>query len=221
MRAVSMRTVGCAMLMLALLTGCGGTGAMAVSSGAQTSTKSMQVSSGMNAAQNSVLVGQSFVLTPRVGGAPAGATLTFSVQNVPAWMTFNATTGVLSGAPTTTDVGTYSNIVITVSDGSASASAPAFSITVASANSGSGNASLSWTAPTTNTDGSVLTDLAGYHIYYGSSPTALSEEVTVSNGVTSYNLEGLTAGTWYFEVTSYTSSGAQSAPSNMASKIIS
>ena len=221
MRAVSVRTVGCAMLMLALLTGCGGNGATGVSSSAPTSTKSMQVSSGTSTAQNSIMVGQSFTLTPHVGGAPAGATLTFSIQNIPAWMTFNAATGVLSGAPTAADVGTYSNIVITVSDGSATASAPAFSITVASANSGSGNATLSWTAPSTNTDGSVLTDLAGYHIYYGSSPTALNQEVTVSNGVTSYVIEGLSTGTWYFEVTSYASSGVQSAPSNIASKIIS
>jgi len=32
-----------------------------------------------------------------------------------------------------------------------------------------GTALLSWTAPTENSDGSPLTDLAGYKIHYGSS----------------------------------------------------
>src|SRR5438309_11629995 len=36
----------------------------------------------------------------------------------------------------------------------------------------SGTATLSWLAPTTNTDGAALTDLAGYVIYYGPRPTA-------------------------------------------------
>ena len=244
MRAVSIRAGGCAVFMLALLTGCGGAGTSATSSSGtsaapptaisasgtsgtsstsvpQTSTKSMQVSSGAAAAQNTVMVGQSFTMTPQVSGAPAGATITFSVQNAPAWMAFNTTTGVLSGAPTTADVGTYANIVITASDGQQTASAPAFSITVASPNSGAGNATLSWTAPTTNTDGSTLTDLAGYFIYYGTSPSSLNEVVNVSPGVNSYVIEGLTTGTWYFAVKSYTNTGAESALSNIASKTIS
>lgn len=238
MRAVSIRAGGCAVFMLALLTGCGGAGTSATSSSGtsaappaaisasgssvpQNSTKSMQVSSGTAAAQNTVMVGQSFTVTPQVSGAPAGATITFSVQNVPSWMAFNTSTGVLSGAPTTADVGTYSNIVITASDGQQTASAPAFSITVASSNSGAGNATLSWTAPTSNTDGSTLTDLAGYRVYYGTDPGNLNVVVNVSPGVNTYVIEGLTTGTWYFAVKSYTNTGTESALSNIASKTIS
>ena len=44
-------------------------------------------------------------------------------------------------------------------------SLPAFSITVTQV--GLGSMSLSWTPPTQNTDGSALTDLAGYKLYYG------------------------------------------------------
>ncbi len=224
MRAVSFRFVCCAVLTLALLTGCGGQGTSANSSSAsaaQTSTKSMQVSAGAGTAQSTVMVGQSFTVTPHVTGAPPGVTLTFSVHNAPTWMTFNATTGVLSGSPTAGDVGTYSSIVLSVSDGRASASTQPFSITVASANSGSGNAMLSWTAPTTNTDGSTLTDLAGYRIYYGTDPGDLDVVVNVSAGVTSDVIEGLTTGTWYFAIKSYTNAGAESALSNIASKTIS
>ena len=46
-------------------------------------------------------------------------------------------TGSLSGTPTTTDVGTYSNISISVSDGTVSASLPAFSIAVVAPQTGS------------------------------------------------------------------------------------
>src|SRR4030095_2627378 len=44
--------------------------------------------------------------------------------------TFSPTTGRLSGTPTSTQVGTYSNIVISVSDGTASPSLAAFSVAV-------------------------------------------------------------------------------------------
>jgi hypothetical protein len=55
------------------------------------------------------------------------ATLTYSIQNKPSWANFSTTTGLLTG---TTVKGTYSNIVITVSDGCATASLPSFSIKV-------------------------------------------------------------------------------------------
>jgi hypothetical protein len=55
------------------------------------------------------------------------ATLTYSIQNKPSWATFSTTTGLLTG---TAVKGTYSGIVITVSDGCTTASLPAFSITV-------------------------------------------------------------------------------------------
>ncbi len=46
---------------------------------------------------------------------PDGQTLTFSIANPPSWATFNTATGQLAGTPP--GAGTYSNIIITVSDG--------------------------------------------------------------------------------------------------------
>lgn len=86
---------------------------------------------------------------------------------------------------------------------------------------GRDSASLQWTAPTTNTNGSALTDLAGYHIYYGRSPSSLTATVTVADpGTTSYRVANLGGGTWYFAVNAYTTSGAESARSNTDSKAI-
>ncbi|WP_193907411.1 beta strand repeat-containing protein [Cellvibrio polysaccharolyticus] len=78
----------------------------------------------------SVDQGVAYNFTPTASD-PDGDTLTFSITNKPAWAVFNTTTGRLSGIPDTTDNGTYSNIVISVSDGTLTASLPAFSLTVA------------------------------------------------------------------------------------------
>ena len=77
----------------------------------------------------SVVAGSAYSFQPSASG-PSGSTLTFSAQNKPSWASFNTTTGLLSGKPTASNAGSYSGIVISVSDGSKSASLPAFTITV-------------------------------------------------------------------------------------------
>lgn len=226
MRAVSIQAACCSALMLVALAGCGGGGSIgaptslaASAPAAQTSNKSTQLSVS-GAPQATVSSGQAYSFTPAVSNA--SGTVTFSVQNAPRWASFNASTGQLSGTPQSGDAGSYGNIVISVSDGQSTATLPAFTITVAEANSGSGSADISWTPPTTNTNGSTLTDLAGYDIYYGTSASSLTQKVQVSNiGLTNYVISGLTPGTWYFAVVAYTTSGAQSSLSNVASKTLS
>jgi Fibronectin type III domain len=140
---------------------------------------------------------------------------------MPAWATFSIATGQLSGTPAATDVGTYSGIVISVSDGVSSAALPAFSIAVTAAQPPPGNATLKWTVPTSNTNGTALTDLSGYTISYGTSPTALTQSVTITDPtMTSYTITGLAAGTWYFAIAATASDGMQSALSNVVSATI-
>jgi hypothetical protein len=150
---------------------------------------------------------------------PDGDTLTFRVDNKPAWLTFNTATGRLSGTPTLTDVGMASNIVISVSDGTNSVSMPAFSVSVLQ--TATGNATVSWTPPTTNTDGSTLADLAGFRIAYGNSTSNLDQSVSITNaGLTSYTVNSLGSGQWYFAVYAVNSQGIESDTSNVASKTI-
>jgi hypothetical protein len=74
-----------------------------------------------------------------------------------------------------------------------------------------GVATLDWLPPTENSDGSVLTNLAGYTVYYGTSPDNLAQSVKVTNpGLTAYAVTGLTSGIWYFAVTSYSADGVES-----------
>lgn len=85
----------------------------------------------------------------------------------------------------------------------------------------SGTATLSWTPPTRNTDGSALNNLAGYRIHYGRSAGELSQTIQIADaGATRYTIERLSAGTWHFAVRAYNSAGGESDPSNTISKAV-
>jgi hypothetical protein len=84
-----------------------------------------------------------------------------------------------------------------------------------------GSTTIDWTPPTQNIDGTALTNLAGYTVYYGSSPNQLTHSVKLSNpGLTAYTVSNLPPGTWYFVVTSYSSSGIESLRSGVVSTTI-
>ncbi len=84
-----------------------------------------------------------------------------------------------------------------------------------------GIATLSWTPPSENTDGTTITSLVGYRVYYGTSSDALTKTVDVSgSAVTSYEITNLTAGTYYFAIAALAPNGAESALSDTASKTI-
>jgi len=84
-----------------------------------------------------------------------------------------------------------------------------------------GVATLDWMPPTENNDGSALTNLAGYTVYYGTDRNDLSQSVKVSNpGLASYTVTGLTSGTWYFAVTSYSADGVESTRTTTVSTTI-
>ncbi len=82
-------------------------------------------------------------------------------------------------------------------------------------------ATLEWTAPTTQTNGSTLADLAGYRIHYGKSARELDQVIEVRNpSVSSYVIEGLAPGTYYFAVSAFNSRNFESERSNAGKKDI-
>jgi hypothetical protein len=167
--------------------------------------------------QTAVNVGAAYAFTPTATD-PSGKTLTFSVQNAPSWTAFNTATGEISGTPSAASAGTYSNIMISATDGTTSAALAPFSIAVNQISSGM--ATVNWTPPTANSNGTVLTNLSGYQIQYGTASNNVHTVQVTNPGLTSYTLSNLTAGTWYFVVTAYYTAGTQSALSNPASKTI-
>jgi putative Ig domain-containing protein len=203
------------------LVGCGGGGESTTPNtpGATPGTGSNAAPTIQGAPSSSVLAGQAYSFQPAANDAN-GDTLTFSAANLPAWLSINASTGRVSGTPTAADVATYAGITVTVSDGKANASLPPFTLTVSAAASGA--ATLTWMPPTTNSDGTALTDLAGYEVRYGRAEGDLTQSVNLDNSsLNSYVVENLTAGTWYFAVLAVNSAGATSPLSNVASKTIS
>jgi hypothetical protein len=72
---------------------------------------------------------------------------------------------------------------------------------------------LAWDPPSDNTDGSPLTDLAGYIIYYGTSSSHYTESIDLGNATTA-TIDNLTPGQWCFSTTAYNTSGNESSYSN-------
>jgi hypothetical protein len=141
--------------------------------------------------------------------APGAATLSFAVSNAPAWAKFDRATGSLSGTPAANDVGTYAKIVITVSDGSGSAALAPFSILVTSGSSAT--ATVTWTPPPPDASAPPAKDLAGYRVYYGMTVAGMTHVADITDPtLTSYVIDNLSAGTWYFAIASYDVDQSQS-----------
>jgi hypothetical protein len=191
---------------------------IAVGGGGGTSANRAPTVSGTPA--TSITAGSAYSFRPS-GSDPEGRALTWSITNRPSWASFNTSTGALTGTPSASNVGTYSGVAISASDGTNRTSLPTFSVAVTAAGSNSGSASLSWTPPTTTTSGSSLSNLAGYRIYYGTSPSSLSRTVQLNNaGLTRYVLSDLSPATYYFSVRAYTSAGTESGSSNVVTKVV-
>lgn len=140
-----------------------------------------------------------------------GDELSFSIVNKPSWASFDTTTGALEGQPGQEDVGTTDLIEVSVSDGSSISALAGFRITVEQA--GPLSFTVAWKPPTENEDGTPLTDLAGYRIYYGTSSGKYSEEVQINSpGLTSYVIENLAPGRYFLIMTSVNSRDMESRP---------
>lgn len=165
-----------------------------------------------------ILFGEMYEFQPQAADAD-GDTLAYTIQGRPNWATFNSATGRLYGQPTQGDIGNYSNIRISVSDGQHGTSLPAFAVTVSQ--SALGAVTLSWVAPTQNADGSPLMDLAGYRIYYRSNSPDYDHEIRIDNpGITTYVVDQLSAATYYFAATAVNVSGVESSYSGEVERTV-
>lgn len=87
-------------------------------------------------------------------------------------------------------------------------------------------ATLSWVGPTTNTDGTPLTDLAGFTVYWNTGdPSMVTAPTAKTRTIANPQAQGtvisnLPAGTWYFAVSPYNAQGVSGAIGGIPSKII-
>jgi hypothetical protein len=127
-------------------------------------------------------------------------------------------TGAGSGSTSTSGTSSTSGTGTTTTSGTTVASGGKVTSPVKSTTS---VATLDWLPPTENSDGSVLINLAGYTVYYGTSPDNLTQSVKLTNpGLTSYTVTNLPSGTWYFAVTAYTADGVESLRTSVISSKI-
>jgi hypothetical protein len=206
---------------LVLLSGCGmgdneaATGAPAAAA-AGTSVPAISLS---GTPPSSVVAGDLYVFQPTA--STTAGTPTFSASGLPSWASINPSTGEISGTPASSNVGVTGDITISASDGSATTSLAPFKVNVTEPPAATGSATLSWTVPTLNTNGTPVTDLAGYHIHYGTAAGALDKVIDVPGAkTTEYEISNLSSGTYYFAVSAYNSMGIDSADSNEGSKTI-
>ena len=183
--------------------------------GSQTGNSAPTIS---NSPDTVIMTGDTYLFRPSASDSD-GDTLAFSVANLPRWANFDSTTGTLSGRPVPGDEGIYTNIVISVSDGSTKVSLPAFSIEVTQ--TALGSMTLSWAPPTENEDGTALDNLAGYKLYYGTTSGQYTRQVRIDTpGLSSYVIENLLPDTYYIVATAFTTSGTESDYSNEAVKTV-
>ena len=94
----------------------------------------------------------------------------------------------------------------------------------ANLNRSTGVATISWTPPAENTNNTVLDDLAGYRIYYGTSPDNLSFLIDIGSNLSSFVIENdqrlLTGTRYYFAITAYNSLQVESDMSNIVHKTL-
>jgi hypothetical protein len=84
-----------------------------------------------------------------------------------------------------------------------------------------GSATLTWDAPTHNEDGTVLSDLTGFKIYWGTTQGTYNNSLVVNNpSARTWTLQDITAGQWNFVVTSLAASGEESTFSLVVNKTI-
>ena len=165
---------------------------------------------------NAINAGDLYLFLPSASDVD-GDEIRFSILNQPAWASFDTTTGELSGQPSLADVGVYADIQISVTDGLATTTLPSFSVSVDQL--GVLSTTLSWTAPTENEDGTPLTDLAGFKIYWGTTPGSYTNSVTIDNPtVSTYVVENLAPGNYEFVATAFNAAGVESAYSNIATR---
>jgi hypothetical protein len=201
-----------------LLMACGGGGSSGPSSVSDTPPAASAPPAPGNSApvirgspRTEIVRGEFYAFAPVVADSD-GDILRFSIRNRPSWANFDEATGRLDGTPGVDDLGRHEGIRITVTDGVSAADLPGFTIEVL--DNGRYSVTLSWDAPVQRTDGTPLTRLGGYYLYFG--PALLDRQVVIDNpGITTWTLTDLAAGTWQVALSAFDEDGRESKLSNV------
>ena len=185
---------------------------------AATATYNLSCSGPGGSASDSTVVTVTAAPTPTVNLSASPTSVSQNGSSTLSWVTADADSctasgdwagsKAVSGSETIASIAANSQFTL-VCSGLGGSGSDTVSVTVVTSNNGT--ALLSWVPPTQNADGSLLSDLAGYKIYYGTLPGNYSNSITLNNaGLSSYLVENLAPATWYFVMTAFNSSGTES-----------
>jgi hypothetical protein len=191
-RGLLTRILGALTISVILLSGCGGS--------TQSAGSAADASVAVAAPQNT---GTGTDSSTSTGSTPIASTAvaSTSVASTPVASTPVAFTPVVS-------------VPVTSTTPVASTSSSSSSSSGGTSGSATENVTLSWSAPTENTNGSALTNLSGYIIYYGTSASAMTQTIDINTvGMLTYVVGDLSAGNWYFQIVAVNAAGVESSPS--------
>lgn len=84
-----------------------------------------------------------------------------------------------------------------------------------------GMATVSWTSPDANIDGSAIGDLAGFRIYFDHTPLSKGSPFTFVGNKTEFTVPNLEPGLYYFAVSAVDTGGEESDLSETVTKQVS
>lgn len=123
----------------------------------------------------------------------------------------------VEGSSNTNGLTATTTFVLTCFNSSGAELSAKATVTVVDA-AANGTATLSWSAPKSNVNGTPVTPLKGYTIYYGNSEGSMTRSLALSGPTTtSAEISRLASGTWYFGVAADATDGTQSAMSDIGS----
>jgi|SRR5688572_11788603 len=203
--------VGLAAAVMMTIAGCGGGGGGGGTPQAVTAPGGGAAPQISGTPKVTAVVGQGYSFQPQATD-PENDRLTFTISSKPSWATFDTATGRLSGTPTPADVGVHESIEIAATDGSNVSALPPFALIVSLTQSAANAVTIGWQVPTENDDGTPLTDLAGFRLYYGNAAQNYVGTIAIDNAnMSQHVVENLPAGTYYFAVTAINAAGTESA----------
>jgi hypothetical protein len=122
-----------------------------------------------------------------------------------------ATSSASTGATAPTTVADQGGSTSGSTTSSSSGSTTSGSATPPPTSGANSSVTFSWVPPTENSNGSPLTNLAGYKIHYGTASQDYTQVVALNNpSLNRYVMDSLPSGTYYFAITAYNSAGVES-----------
>ena len=145
------------------------------------------------------------------GGSSAAAASSTSTPSTVSSQGTSGASGTSASGSTSAGSSTSASTGSSASTGTSAGHGTSTSSTTTSPTVHADSVTINWVPPTENTNGTPLTNLAGYNIHYGTAAGSLSKKIAISNpGIATYVVSNLPSGKYFFAVAAVNSAGTES-----------